>query len=91
MTVRTPSHNVSIADKFEIPSRHPIHIPIYSLQNSTRDWFKPKQFIPERWLDNDDTTTASHDNDVTSSVSLPHAAEVKRATKIGIWWDMTIQ
>ena len=82
MTVRTPSHNVSIADKFEIPSGHPIHIPIYSLQNSTRDWLKPKQFIPERWLDNEDTSTASHDE--TSSVSLPHAADVKRATKIGI-------
>ena len=96
MTVRTPSHSVVIADKFEIPSGNPIHIPIYSLQNSTRDWLKPKQFIPERWLDDEDNTpsTTASSHDLTPSVVVrtpsPHAADVRRATEIGIYYMMKL-
>ena len=75
MTVRTPSHTVSIAGgRYESPASHPIHTPIFTLQNSSRDWLRPKEFIPERWLDDDDdrhssssqapVATKQHDNDI---------------------------
>jgi cytochrome P450 len=28
----------------------PIHLHIWSLQNTAREWDKPKEFIPDRWL-----------------------------------------
>mmetsp|Transcript_1578 Transcript_1578/g.3255 ORF Transcript_1578/g.3255 Transcript_1578/m.3255 type:complete len:571 (-) Transcript_1578:2345-4057(-) len=52
MTVRTPAEaGGNLAGGFEAPSCIPLHVPIFTLQNSTRDWFKPMEFLPERWMD----------------------------------------
>jgi cytochrome P450 len=52
MTVRTPSEaGGTLAGGFEAPSGTPLHVPIFTLQNSTRDWFKPMEFLPKRWMD----------------------------------------
>jgi cytochrome P450 len=51
MTVRTPVEaGGTLAGGFDAPAGIPLHVPIFTLQNSTRDWFKPMEFLPERWM-----------------------------------------
>lgn len=51
MTVRTvESTNYCIADNVIIPEGTPVHLHMWSLQNSSKEWESPRDFLPERWL-----------------------------------------
>lgn len=49
MTVRTPSKEDYEIAGFKIPVGTPIHLHMFSLQNTKRTWQNPKEFNPERW------------------------------------------
>lgn len=52
MTVRTPAKEGGVlAGGLPAHVGIPLHVPIFSLQNTTREWYKPKEFMPERWMD----------------------------------------
>jgi cytochrome P450 len=53
MTVRSvESANYQIAEDVVIPEGTPIHLHMWSLHNSAKEWGNPREFIPERWLSN---------------------------------------
>lgn len=56
MTVRT-AHNpgevtlkITEMNSTEAPVGVPLHVHMYSLQNTNKEWKKPKEFKPERWV-----------------------------------------
>lgn len=49
MTVRTPSKEDYELSGFKIPVGTPIHVHMFSLQNTKRTWKNPKEFNPDRW------------------------------------------
>lgn len=51
MTVRTVNQDSMFFAGFEIPRGSPLHLHMYSLQNTARNWIKPKEFLPERWCE----------------------------------------
>ena len=51
-TVRTVTDSDSeLTGGAKVARNTPLHIHMYSLHNTTREWDKPKEFIPERWLE----------------------------------------
>ena len=48
----------------EAPVDVPLHVPMFSLQNTTREWLKPKDFVPERWM----ATSSDERSDPNSTV-----------------------
>lgn len=54
MTLRTvDSTGYKIADK-ALPLGTPVHMHMWTLHNTEREWDTPKQFMPERWMHADD-------------------------------------
>ena len=55
-TVRTVTDSDSeLTGGAKVARNTPLHIHMYSLHNTTREWDKPKEFIPERWLEAPET------------------------------------
>lgn len=55
MTVRTVNkEDFLLTGGYAVPVGTPIHFHMWSLHNTTREWTKPKEFHPERWLDSDE-------------------------------------
>ena len=48
-TVTDPESELTGGAKVAINT--PLHVHMYSLHNTSREWDKPKEFIPERWLE----------------------------------------
>lgn len=46
-----------------VPRGTPIHMPIWTLQNTTREWVKPEEFNPDRWLPSTDAEVAKADDE----------------------------
>jgi cytochrome P450 len=68
MTVRTVDKaDFQLVGGYPVPVGTPIHLHMWSLQNTSRTWEKPKEFKPDRWsasadIDTDtDTLTESED------------------------------
>jgi cytochrome P450 len=43
MTVRTPTESIKVAGQFEVPPGTPLHLHMYSLQNTQREWKNPRR------------------------------------------------
>lgn len=77
MTVRTPTEEGGqLAGGIAAPVGVPIHVPIFSLQNTTREWYKPKEFVPERWLE-EAPDERDHQNIAANSFCHPKCPFVK--------------
>lgn len=50
-TLPEGSDEEMIAGRFAVSAGQPMHIPIFTLQNSARTWYRPKEFLPERWME----------------------------------------
>lgn len=74
MTVRSVgSAGYNILDNVTIPADTPIHIHMFSLQNTTREWEQPREFLPERWLESSNPTEPSPASESTKP-KCPFAA-----------------
>lgn len=70
MTVRTPASELELKGGFTLPSGGvPVHIHMFTLQNTTKEWEKPKDFVPTRWLDTDKAVTIASDDADSEGVS----------------------
>lgn len=49
LTVRTPSQPFAIAGT-QAPADVPVHVHMFSLHNTSREWERAKDFMPERWM-----------------------------------------
>ena len=50
MTVRTVDReDYKLGQGHAVPVGTPIHVHMWTLQNSSREWYKPRDFMPERW------------------------------------------
>jgi len=62
MTVRTiDQDNYILKGGYPVPKDTPIHLHIFTLQNSTREWKDPQKYLPERWLDSAPAPVESED------------------------------
>ena len=75
MTVRTVDReDYKLGQGHAVPIGTPIHVHIWTLQNSSREWYKPRDFLPERWA-TDTSNKKSTDNNNTSDESKTEALE----------------
>jgi len=51
MTVRTVDTKGYTINNVSLPKGTPVHLHLWSLHNTKRNWDKPKDFIPNRWSD----------------------------------------
>jgi cytochrome P450 len=49
LTVRTPQDKSYSAFGVEVPAGTPISLHMYTLHNSSKQWFNSKKFAPDRW------------------------------------------
>lgn len=51
MTVRTVhEEGFKLSRGHVVPVNTPVHLTVWSSHNSTREWVKPRDFLPERWM-----------------------------------------
>ena len=67
LTVRTVGEEpVKLSRGQTLPVGTPVHFHMWTLQNSSREWDRPHEFIPERWSStstNTDTSTSTATTD----------------------------
>lgn len=49
-TVRTPETPFSLLGGMTVPAGVPIHVHMFSLHNTSREWVRPMDIVPERWM-----------------------------------------
>jgi len=68
MTVRTVGPNgYSFNEGVSVAEGTPVHVHMFSLQTTSREWEDAREFLPERWLQGDDEGT------ISSSLKCPFA------------------
>jgi len=79
MTVRTPAQEGgTLAGGFDMPANTPLHASIFTMQNSTREWHKPKEFLPERWLDETEGNAAAAPPKIATTYEYPKCPFLQR-------------
>jgi len=71
-----------IAQKYKVPSNAPLHVHIFSLHNTAREWTDPKVFDPTRWqkeLDAElgDTEAEADDRGKRKQPMCPYMQRIK--------------
>jgi cytochrome P450 len=67
-TVRTVTEpHAELTGGAKVAQGTPLHLHIWSLQNTKREWDKPKEFLPDRWIDIVETT----DDDGEKTIAYP--------------------